>query len=133
MEQTKRQILAARAEELRRNMTYCERLLWFGFLRGYEVPFRAQKVIGDYIVDFYCRKVRLSIEIDGDSHYNEKSIQYDEIRTMRLEMREIKELRFTNDDIKYRFNDVCELIHAVVQERRHDVRSLDFDKLKNKK
>ena len=71
MNTTRRQLLAQRAENMRNQMTYPERRLWFSFLREYPTPFVAQKVIGSYIVDFYCRKARLSIELDGDSHYTE--------------------------------------------------------------
>jgi len=129
---SKRSEMARRAEYLRRNMTPCERKLWFCFLKDHEIGFRPQKVIGDYIVDFYSRKIRLSIEIDGESHFNEKSMEYDRIRTLRLEMREIFEIRFTNDEVKENFEGVCERIQEVIQARRHDVRSLDFSRLKEK-
>lgn len=87
------------------------------------VPYavRAQKVIGSYIVDFYCRKVRLSIELDGDSHYTKGQKEYDRIRTTYLEMMEIKELRFTNNDIVENLEGVCETIHAEVLNRRNDI------------
>ncbi len=130
---SRRTELAERAFELRKNMTIYEKKLWYGFLRDYDPSFKAQKVIGDYIVDFYCRKVRVSIEIDGDSHFTEKSRSYDFRRTLRLEMREIFELRFTNLEVKENFEGVCEIIHKVVQSRRNDTRSLDFEALKNKR
>ena len=53
MNTTRRQLLAQRAENMRNQMTYPERRLWFSFLREYPTPFVAQKVIGSYIVDFY--------------------------------------------------------------------------------
>ena len=93
MNTTRRQLLAQRAENMRNQMTYPERRLWFSFLREYPTPFVAQKVIGSYIVDFYCRKARLSIELDGDSHYTESQKEYDRVRTTFLEMLEIKDLR----------------------------------------
>ena len=132
MPHSRRSELAKRAEHLRKNMTPYERRLWYGFLLTYDVPFRCQKVIGDYIVDFYSRKVRLSIEIDGDSHYTPEAKEYDRIRTLRLEMREIKELRFTNEEIKTQFEGVCEVIDRVVKERRNDICCPDFEKLKNR-
>lgn len=64
-----RSILAQRAEYLRCNMTDAEKKLWIKFLRGYPINFVCQKVIGPYIVDFYCRKVKLAIELDGSQHY----------------------------------------------------------------
>ena len=106
---------------MRNQMTYPERRLWFSFLREYPTPFVAQKVIGSYIIDFYCRKARLSIELDGDSHYTESQKEYDRVRTTFLEMLEIKELRFTNNEVMENLEGVCEAIHAEVLKRRNDV------------
>ena len=111
---TRRQELAQRANTMRNNQTYYERLLWLHFLRTYPISFVPQKVIGNYIVDFYCRKARLSIELDGDSHYSIRQREYDRVRTTFLEVLEIKEQRFTNTE-------VCEAIHIEVQRRRNDV------------
>lgn len=130
---TRRQVMAERARILRRNMTRCEKKLWYRFLCRHDPPFRAQKVIGNYIVDFYCRKVRLSIEIDGGQHFTEAGKEYDSRRTLFLEIQEIKELRFTNGEVLHHFEAVCEIIEDEVRKRRHDVRSADFDKLVNKK
>ena len=63
-------ILKERARELRRNSTYTERILW-KHLRGSQLSgckFQSQKPIEDYIVDFYCSRLKLVIEIDGISH-----------------------------------------------------------------
>lgn len=129
---TRRQVLARRADRLRRNMTTYEKRLWFGYLAEYEVSFRPQKVIGNYIVDFYCKKARLSVEIDGDSHFEERALEYDEIRTMFLETKEIKELRFTNNDILNDFEGVCEVIDAEVRKRRNDLSFSNFKEFKHR-
>ena len=63
------------AKALRRNMTPWERKLWFDFLRNYPVRFQRQKAISDYIVDFYCAKAKLIIELDGDGHYTSEQIK----------------------------------------------------------
>ena len=63
MNRARRQLLSQRAENMRKQMTPAEKALWFRFLREYPLPFVAQKVIGEYIVDFYCRRVRLSMGI----------------------------------------------------------------------
>lgn len=55
------------AKQLRKNMTYEESKLWYNFLRTYNVRFLRQKVIENYIVDFYCAKASLIVEIDGAS------------------------------------------------------------------
>lgn len=129
---TQRNLLAQRAQTMRKQMTYAEKRLWLSFLREYPTPFVAQKVIGSYIVDFYCRKARLSIEIDGDSHYSEMQKEYDAIRTTYLEMLEIKELRFTNNDVFENIEGVCEVIHTEVICRRNDTHSGLFQQLKDK-
>lgn len=113
-------------------MTVYEQKLWFEFLQGYEVSFRKQKVIGSYIVDFYCRKARLSIEIDGESHFTQAAETYDMYRTRFLELREIKELRFTNADVRDNFEGVCEVIHEEVVKRRNDLNGSNFSSLRNR-
>ena len=73
--------LTARAKELRKNMTPEERRLWHCFLKTYPVRILRQKVIDDYIVDFYCHDAHLAIEIDGSQHYTEEGLWRDSIRT----------------------------------------------------
>ncbi|MCK4559645.1 MAG: DUF559 domain-containing protein [Calditrichia bacterium] len=76
--------LKERARELRRNSTYTERLIW-KHLRGGQLlgcKFQRQKPIDDYIVDFYCSKLQLVIEIDGISHNGKQN--YDKKRENRL-------------------------------------------------
>lgn len=135
MNTTRRQILAQRADSMRKQMTYAERRLWLSFLREYPISFVAQKVIGNYIVDFYCRKARLSIELDGDSHTTKNQERYDQIRTTYLEMLEIKELRFTNTEVYENFEGVCEVIHTEVTSRRNDIESdrNAFQRMKEKR
>ena len=53
------------AQNLRKNMTNEERHLWYDFLKELPVTIQRQKVIGKYIVDFYCASANLVIEIDG--------------------------------------------------------------------
>lgn len=69
------------AKMLRKNMTKEERHLWYDFLRDYPIKFSRQKVLGKYIVDFYCAKAKLIIELDGSQHYEDKNIQADTERT----------------------------------------------------
>ena len=61
-----------RAQELRKNATKEENHLWYDFLRTYPVQFLRQKPFGPYIVDFYCHKAKLAIELDGSQHYEGK-------------------------------------------------------------
>ena len=60
------------AKALRSNSTLQEKHLWYDFLSNYEVKFQRQKAIDNFIADFYCRKAKLIIEIDGAQHYTEE-------------------------------------------------------------
>ncbi len=66
--------LTQRARELRNNMTPQERKLWYEFLRDRPEHFQRQKVMGQYIVDFYSASARLVIEIDGGQHFEAESM-----------------------------------------------------------
>ena len=69
------------AKTLRKNMTKEEKLLWYDYLRLHPVRFSRQKVLGKYIVDFYCARAKLVIELDGSGHYTEEGKRYDTERT----------------------------------------------------
>ena len=133
MNRAARTRLAERARYMRKNMTEAEKILWFRFLRVYPIRFSNQIIVGPYIVDFYCRKVRLSIELDGSQHYEEVHRKYDEIRTTYLEMEGIKELRFPNSYIWDHFEGVCETIHREVERRRNDLSSIPLSEVRNKR
>ncbi len=113
--QARKQVLRMRAREMRSDMTPEEGLLWHAFLKRYPIPFRRQYVVGEYILDFYCRKKKLAIELDGSQHYTPKSMEYDRKRTVFLESQGIQVLRFTNRDVKLDFKKVCEQIDLVVR------------------
>lgn len=130
---SRRQLLACRAHEMRRNMTPQEKKLWYGFLCEYSPSFRCQKVIGNYIVDFYCRKVRLCVEVDGGHHNEAVQKRHDETRGVFLDLCEIKQLRFTNREVDDEFEGVCEVIHQTVLERRHDLRSISLSSVQMKR
>ena len=97
-------------------MTPWERKLWYEFLRDYPVRFQRQKAIGNYIVDFYCAKARLVIELDGGGHYTEKQIKNDEFRTKYLNNMGLSVLRICNIDIDNNFYNVCERIDRTVKQ-----------------
>ena len=103
------------ARNLRKNMTPWERKLWYEFLRDYPVRFQRQKPIGSYIVDFYCAKARLVIELDGSQHYNEHKCLKDKIRTEKLEGFELTVIRIPNNEIDENFAGVCEYIDDYVK------------------
>jgi len=105
------------AKALRKNMTPQERHLWYDFLRYYPVKIFKQRIIGSYIVDFYCASARLVIEIDGSQHYETQGQRHDEKRTAFLESLSLTVVRYSNADINVRFRNVCEDIDRIIQER----------------
>ena len=105
------------AKELRKNATPWERKLWFYFLKDYNIRFQRQKAIGNFIVDFYCHKAKLVIELDGGGHFFESQMDYDEKRKEILEKKGLKVLRFSNIDIDENFYEVCSLIDKEVKSR----------------
>ncbi len=109
--------LVENARELRKNMTKEEKHLWYDFLKDYPVRFKKQKIIGKYIVDFYCATANLVIEIDGSQHYENEEIRYDEARTKFLEQFDLKVLRIPNIEINSNFDNICEYIDSVIKDR----------------
>lgn len=103
------------AKILRKNMTPWERKLWYEFLRDYPIRFQRQKAIGNYIVDFYCAKARLVIELDGGGHYSKEQKSKDDSRTQTLENMNLTVLRICNLDINCNFYGVCEYIDSAVK------------------
>ena len=101
------------ARQLRKNQTKEEALLWYCFLRKYPLRFHRQYVIGNYIVDFYCYKARLVVELDGSQHYEPEKEQADIKRTEYLESKGLRVLRFSNADVTRNFSAVCEMIDRV--------------------
>ena len=98
------------SRQLRKNQTKEEALLWYNFLSKYPLRFRRQYVIGKYIVDFYCHKAKLVVELDGSQHYEEAGQKQDHERTKYLESLGLKVLRFSNLDILRQFRSVCQSI-----------------------
>ncbi len=106
------------AGDLRKNQTKEENHLWYDFLRLYPVRFHRQYVIEKYIVDFFCPKAKLVIELDGSQHYDsDAALEYDRKRTMLVEGYGFLVLRYTNSDIHQRFRDVCSDIDYHVRNR----------------
>lgn len=104
------------ARMLRKNMTKEERHLWYDFLRDYPIRFLRQKILGNYIVDFYCAKAKLVIELDGSGHYTESGQQYDEERRTFLEGYGLTIVRIPNTEIHDNFQGVCEYIEEIIKQ-----------------
>lgn len=91
-------------------MTKCELITW-EYLRvlskKYKIIFNRQKPIDNYIVDFYCAKLKLVIEIDGEIHNREYNIKYDKERDELLRKYDLTVLRIKNKEIENNFKNVC--------------------------
>ena len=114
MNQTNNPKLKRNAQKLRREMTKEERHLWYDFLKTLPVTVNRQKVIGSYIVDFYCAEAKLIIEVDGSQHFGEQGLAYDEERSNYLRSLGLTILRFTNGEIDHHFKDVCLIIEKAI-------------------
>src|SRR5262245_57379056 len=102
--------LGKRARELRHDMTPTEKILW-RLLRDRRFAgfkFRRQKPIGGFIVDFYCARARLVIELDGESHVGKEAP--DQERQDALERRGLKVLRFWDTQVYDELDAVIEVI-----------------------
>jgi len=114
MNKTNNSRLTENAKTLRRNMTKEERHLWYDFLKTLPVTVNRQKVIGNYIADFYIASSKVVIELDGSQHYEDKEIENDKKRDKFLNNLGIKVLRYSNLDVNRRFESVCEDILNVI-------------------
>ena len=91
------------AVKMRKNQTDEEKKVWYQILKGRKPKFHRQRIIGNYIVDFYCPELRLAIEIDGYQHYVDDNYEYDIKRTEYIESQDIYVLRFDNSDVNKDF------------------------------
>ncbi|MBO5892568.1 MAG: endonuclease domain-containing protein [Oscillospiraceae bacterium] len=114
--------LISNARSLRKNMTKEERRLWYDFLRSYPVKFLRQKILGRYIVDFYCAEAKLIVELDGSQHFEEDGMRKDADRTAYLEQYNLRILRIPNNKVNQNFSGVCEYIDIAVQQSLSQLR-----------
>jgi len=104
------------AQDLRRNMTLAEVLLWKR-LKGRQVcgcDFDRQRPIGEYIVDFYCKELRLAVEVDGQSH--DLKPDEDARRQRELEHFGVRFLRFWDQEVKTDMRSVVETIERWIRD-----------------
>ena len=105
------------SSDLRNNATPEENKLWYEFLRTYPIRFNRQRIVGNFILDFYCAKARLAVELDGSQHYENSGISHDEQRTKYLVSLGITVLRFSNTEVNKSFYEVCTVIDMTVKDR----------------
>jgi imidazole glycerol-phosphate synthase subunit HisF len=107
----------ARADELRKNQTEDEKLLWLHLKRGQlGVRFKRQHPIWMYIADFYCHELKLVIEVDGSIHNVKEVMESDKIREEDIISFGIRVIRFTNREIRTDITTVIEKIGNIVNE-----------------
>jgi very-short-patch-repair endonuclease len=106
-----------KARELRSKMTAAEKILWDRLsnkkVNGYR--FKPQHPISNFIVDFYCHKAKLVIEVDGEIHNQQQ--EYDIGRTDELKNFGLDVIRFSNKDVETRIEWVVSEIQKAVEKR----------------
>ena len=95
------------SQELRSNMTKEENHLWYDFLKKLPQTVNRQKVVGNYILDFYCAEAKIAIELDGSQHYEHEAKEKDSIRDEFLKQQGITVLRYSNRDFNRNFEGIC--------------------------
>ena len=100
--------LTSNAQKLRKNMTDAERRLWYNFLKRLPITVNRQKVIGNYIVDFYVHSAKLVIELDGEQHAEEANAAKDAVRDAWLREQGLTVVRYPSADVLRYFEGVCE-------------------------
>jgi very-short-patch-repair endonuclease len=118
--------LVDRARGMRKEATEEEGKLWNLYLSKFKPRFVRQKIIGSYIVDFYCPKLKLIIEIDGEQHYLEENQDYEKRREDFLLNKGYKLIRFYNSDINKSLGDTELTIYQTCVDRAEEV-GLDIE------
>ena len=107
------------SRNLRNNSTLSEVLLWNELkarkINGYQ--FMRQKPIGKYIVDFYCSKLNLAIEVDGDSHGYKNEIVRDQLKDKYLTSLGIHIIRYDDSDVKNNISGVIDNLIDWIDQR----------------
>ena len=117
-----RKDLKEKAQDNRRNMNRPEAKLWYEILSNrklLEYRFCRQKPVLNYILDFFCPKLKLGIEIDGESH--DEQVGYDKKRTSNLDEIGIKLIRYSNADVMCNLEGVYLDLEKQVKEREEEL------------
>ena len=107
------------ARQLRNNQTRAEQLLWLRVRRKQiaNIQFYPQKPINNYIVDFYAPSIKLIIEVDGGSHFEERGLKKDKNRDADLRKLGLTILHFDNLQVLRSIEDVVEMIYIETRKR----------------
>ena len=118
-----RHALKKPARQLRGDLTDAEQALWKRVRRKQiqDVQFYRQKPLLDFIVDFYCSKAQLVIELDGGQHFEPEYLKKDNVRDKALEGLGLRVLRFDNRQVLMEMDGVLAVIDRVVEERLNNI------------
>jgi very-short-patch-repair endonuclease len=100
--------LVGLARLMRKDLTPAEKKLWEGLLRDFKFRVLRQRPIDNFIVDFYCPKMKLVIEIDGAGHFKDEGKALDRERAEILKAYGLRVVRFSDHDVMMHFSEVCE-------------------------
>ena len=104
---------------LRKNCTDAEKKLWWKLRAAqFGLRFRRQYSVDSYILDFYAPRLKLAVEVDGDSHFTDDALAYDARRSAHLARYGIEVLRFTNIEVLLNLDVVLTAIEEAVARRR---------------
>ena len=109
------------ARKMRKEPTEEENKLWHIILKHIKPRFIRQKTIGYYIVDFYCPKLKLIIEIDGEQHFWDENAEYEKRREKFLNDSGYKLLHFYNSDINKHIREAEHTITNACRERAEEL------------
>ena len=110
--------LLERARDMRNNATTQENRLWYLFLKHQPEQWYRQRIVGNYIVDFYCPKAMFVIELDGMHHCTSAQKIYDKERDAYLTGLGLVVERFFNSEIDENFPKVCKQITTITNKRQ---------------
>lgn len=102
------------SKKLRREMTKQEKHLWYDYFKKLPITVHRQKVIDNYIVDFYIAEKKLAVEIDGEEHFIGSRPLKDKLRTKRLNSLGVRVIRYSNYDVTANFRNVCDDLDAYI-------------------
>ena len=104
-----------RRKQLRTSMTESERILWSCLNKATsKARFVRQYSIESFVIDFYCRRLRLAIEIDGGVHDLPDQTDYDRFRETYISNYDVTFLRFTNEEIKHNLSECLKKINCTI-------------------
>jgi very-short-patch-repair endonuclease len=106
------------ARQMRKNQTEAEKKLWIGLLRDFKFPVLRQRPIDNFIVDFYCAKLKLVIEIDGATHFTDEGRAADRERLEILKGYGLEVIRISDHEVMSSFSMICKKINTFISRSR---------------